>query len=81
MSRHAIVSTKHLPLSLRAPRAIDDAGRLGERWAALHRILAVWRHRARTRAELRLIPDHQLKDVPFDMSTIANERAKPFWKE
>jgi uncharacterized protein YjiS (DUF1127 family) len=50
-------------------------------WAALSRTLALWRHRARTRAELGLIPGHQLNDLPFDTSAAVNERAKPFWRQ
>jgi hypothetical protein len=35
----------------------------------------------RARAELRLVPDHWLKDLPFHVSTVLNERDKPFWQE
>jgi len=40
----------------------------------------LWRQRARSRAELDLIPDHRLKDLPLDMAAILYERDKPFWK-
>jgi uncharacterized protein YjiS (DUF1127 family) len=71
-----------------ARRAIDDAGRLAETWAAtcvttwaaLRRTLALWRQRARTRAELRQIPDHLLSDLPIDTSTLLIDRSKPFWR-
>jgi len=66
-----------------ARHAIDDArqpsGRWG--WAALRQTLALWRHRARARAELRRIPDHLFKDLPFDAEMVLSERDKPFWKE
>jgi len=53
---------------------------LGEGWAALRRTWLLWRQRARSRAELDLIPAHRLKDLPFDTSTILNERAKHLWE-
>ena len=79
MIRQAIVPLRPLILAVPARHAID-LRRPGEMWAALRRTLALWRHRARTRAELRSIPGHQLNDLPFDTSATLNERAKPFWK-
>lgn len=64
-----------------ARRASDDGRRLGEMWAALCGTLALWRHRARTRAELRSIPSRQLRDLPFDTAETLNEQGKPFWKQ
>jgi uncharacterized protein YjiS (DUF1127 family) len=81
MTRDALASLRPLAVSDIARRSTNDAGQLAERAAALGRMLAVWRHRARTRAELDLIPSHRLNDLPFDTSTIWNEREKPFWKE
>lgn len=80
MTRHAMVPSKPLIMSLTARRAIDDLRRPGEIWTMLRRTWALWRHRARTRAELRLIPSHQLNDLPFDTSAIVSERKKAFWK-
>ena len=81
MTRHATAPARPLLLSMMTRRAVNDAHRLGERWAALHRTLVLWRRRARTRAELDLIPSHRLKDLPHDMTTILNERDKQLWED
>ncbi|HLH91710.1 MAG TPA: hypothetical protein VKX28_24940 [Xanthobacteraceae bacterium] len=82
MSRQATVSSTPLTGAVTARRAIADVRRwLGEMWASLCRTLALWRHRARTRAELRSIPRHQLHDLPFDTAVTLNEQNKPFWKQ
>jgi uncharacterized protein YjiS (DUF1127 family) len=80
MPRHATVARRTLLLSMIAQRALDDARRLKCGAAALTLTLAEWEHRERSRAELNRIPDHQLKDLPYDTSVILNERQKPFWR-
>ncbi len=81
MSRHAMAHDKPFLPSAMAWRAMSDARGLGERWAMLGRTLALWRRRARSRAELDRIPKHRLNDLPADMSAIQSERAKWFWQE
>jgi uncharacterized protein YjiS (DUF1127 family) len=81
MSRHAMVSSTPLMVAVAARRAIDDVRWPGETWAAVRRTLALWRQRARSRAELRSIPSHQLHDLPFDTAETLNEQGKPFWKQ
>jgi uncharacterized protein YjiS (DUF1127 family) len=80
MTGRAIVTPRLLVVAVTARRALDDVRRPGAMWAALRRTLALWRHRARTRAELRSIPAHQLKDLPFDAQAALSEWTKPFWK-
>jgi uncharacterized protein YjiS (DUF1127 family) len=81
MTRHAMIRTRPLLLAATSRRTINDTRWLGERWTALGRTLTLWRRRARSRAELDLIPHHRLNDLPFDTSMIVSERNKPFWKE
>jgi uncharacterized protein YjiS (DUF1127 family) len=81
MTRHVMFPTRPLLLCATPRRALDDVRRLGEGWAAIGRTLTLWRRLARSRAELDLIPDHRLRDLPFDMATARHERAKPFWEE
>jgi uncharacterized protein YjiS (DUF1127 family) len=73
-----MVPTRPRLLSATPRRAINDTRWLGERWAALSRTLTLWRQRARSRAELDLIPHHRLNDLPFDTAMIVSERNKPF---
>ena len=84
MSQYPTIPARHLLLSGMAQRAINDAARLSETWAAiwaeLRRTLDLWRQRARTRAELRMIPDHRLNDLPIDTSILLSDRGKPFWR-
>jgi len=80
MTQNAIMPTKPHLLAATARRAVNGARGLGERWAALRRTLALWRERARSRADLDRIPAHRLNDLPFDKSMISSERNKPFWR-
>jgi len=81
MIQDAMVPARPLLPSATARRAINLDRGSGEGWATLRRTLALWRERARSRAELRRMPDHRLTDLPLDTSAILNERDKPFWKE
>jgi uncharacterized protein YjiS (DUF1127 family) len=81
MTGHAIVPTRPLLRSATPRRAIADMRWLKDTWAAVGRTMTLWRQRARSRAELDLIPDHRLNDLPFDTSVVKAERHKPFWKE
>ncbi len=49
-----------------------------ERWV---RTLILWHHRARSRAALRALDDHQLRDVGLDRETAERIGRKPFWQD
>jgi uncharacterized protein YjiS (DUF1127 family) len=47
-------------------------------------VLALWRRRIRTRAELRklgALDDHVLQDIGMTRSQLISEASKPFWRE
>lgn len=50
---------------------------LARRAAAL---AALWRFRARTRAHLRDLPPHMLRDIGVDQGMADAEARKPFWR-
>lgn len=47
---------------------------------ALTVTLVTWQLRQRTRANLRALPDHMLRDIGLDPLTAELEGAKPFWR-
>lgn len=44
-------------------------------------LLATWDERARTRRQLALLDDRQLRDIGVSPTDIAREILKPFWSE
>ncbi|MEX0955026.1 MAG: DUF1127 domain-containing protein [Rhizobiaceae bacterium] len=44
-------------------------------------LLSVWRERARTRYQLAVMPERDLKDIGLTKPDAAREVSKPFWKE
>lgn len=44
------------------------------------RILALWRRRSRTRAQLAALPPHLLRDIGLDAASAEAEARKGFWR-
>ena len=44
------------------------------------RVLALWRFRARSRAELKRLSDRELEDIGLSRREALQEASKPFWK-
>lgn len=42
--------------------------------------LSIWLNRARSRRQLRDLPDYLLKDLGISRATAEQEARKPFWK-
>ncbi|MCW1919525.1 DUF1127 domain-containing protein [Rhodobacter sp. KR11] len=42
--------------------------------------LVTWQLRRRTRADLRALPDHMLRDIGMTPQDAAAEAQKPFWR-
>lgn len=47
---------------------------------ALTVTVVTWQLRRRTRADLRNLPDHMLRDIGMNPVEAAAEGAKPFWR-
>lgn len=58
-----------------APRARGLRARL---WAVAN-LVALWRQRRRTRAALRDLPEHMLRDIGLTRSAADAEARRPFW--
>ena len=43
-------------------------------------LLAVWRHRSRTRQELMMMTDRELRDLGIRRDDVLYEVRKPFWR-
>ncbi|HEV2550002.1 MAG TPA: DUF1127 domain-containing protein [Stellaceae bacterium] len=48
--------------------------------AAVQYLAAEWHRRARSRAELAQMSDHDLRDIGITRAEAAYESAKPFWR-
>ena len=48
--------------------------------ATVQHLAAEWRRRARSRAELAQMSDHDLRDIGLTRAEVAHESAKPFWR-
>ena len=49
--------------------------------ATVPHLVAEWRRRARSRAELARMSDHDLRDIGITRTEVAHELAKPIWRE
>jgi uncharacterized protein YjiS (DUF1127 family) len=49
-------------------------------WIRMKRVVAGWRHRARSRHELANLSDRQLRDIGLSRYSANFESAKPFWR-
>jgi uncharacterized protein YjiS (DUF1127 family) len=47
--------------------------------ATVRNLAAEWRRRARSRAELARMSDHDLRDIGITRAEVAHESAKPIW--
>ena len=50
-------------------------------WASCRRLVTEWKYRARSRAELAMLDEHELRDISMTPSSAKGEARKPFWKE
>ena len=48
--------------------------------SALALYFTLWRRRARTRRQLRALPDHLLADIGLSAAQRRRESARPFWR-
>jgi uncharacterized protein YjiS (DUF1127 family) len=62
------------------PRPVRLWRRPGIGLSALVLYLILWRRRARTRRQLRALPDHLLADVGLSATERRRESARPFWR-
>lgn len=52
-------------------------------WQTINEIvawIAVWKHRAKSRAELAKLPPERLRDIGVTLDEAATEASKPFWR-
>jgi uncharacterized protein YjiS (DUF1127 family) len=76
------MSTLEQRLAARWHRQPYEAGfsRLRLLVATLQHLAAEWRRRARSRAELAQMSEHDLRDIGIMRAEVACESAKPFWR-
>jgi uncharacterized protein YjiS (DUF1127 family) len=48
-------------------------------WSELQAVFIEWRQRVRSRYDLMMLDDRQLRDVGLTRSDARNEASKPFW--
>jgi uncharacterized protein YjiS (DUF1127 family) len=73
------VSTQSVSSSVSSHANIFVTPRQGGSWGRrIIDTLKEWRRRMRSRQELALLSELELKDLGFDR--VATERAKPFWR-
>lgn len=49
--------------------------------ARVFAVLAAWRRRARSRADLARFSDYELRDIGLTRAEVERECLKPFWRE
>ena len=76
------MSTLEQRLAARWRRQAYDFGfsRLSLLAATVQYLAAEWRQRARSRAELARMSDHDLRDIGITRAEVAHESAKPIWR-
>lgn len=60
------------------PRGLVAA--LGEAWVIIADVVRRWRFRARSRAELAVMSDRDLRDIGLSRADANREGRKAFWK-
>lgn len=48
--------------------------------AGWRQVFGLWLRRARTRRQLDVLSDHELRDLGLDRGAAMREAAKPFWR-
>jgi uncharacterized protein YjiS (DUF1127 family) len=64
---------------LAAARVRRDAASTETLAARVRRVVAAWRHRARSRTQLARFSARELRDIGLTPADAARECAKPFW--
>ena len=68
-------------LSHRLPAATGHRATHGRTFSErVLRTLILWHHRARSRAALRRLDDHLLRDIGLSRETAERVASKPFWR-
>jgi uncharacterized protein YjiS (DUF1127 family) len=49
------------------------------KWSDLRAVFIEWRQRVRSRYDLMMLDDRQLRDLGLTRSDARNEASKPFW--
>jgi uncharacterized protein YjiS (DUF1127 family) len=49
-------------------------------WNELKALFVEWQHRIRSRWELQMLKDYELRDIGLTRATVDNECEKPFWR-